>query len=133
MTNEEILRIIDGARPLIEAGWTQGAYARDVAGDSAYFRGKDAACFCVVGALLRAQNSPGGTGDVAAVVDQIHLRGFPRGMAPSAIDVWNDAPQRTKEDVLAALDQTAAALRSSALLDEYDRAPMRTYWPEPGK
>lgn len=133
MTNEEILRIIDGARPLIEAGWTQGAYARDAVGDIAYFSGREATCYCIVGALLRAQAAPMGKGDVSVVVDQIHLRGFPRWTRPSAIHVWNDAPTRTKEDVLAVLDRTAEALRSDTLLDEHDTAPVRTYWPEPAK
>lgn len=133
MTKEEILRIVEGARPLIEAGWTQGAYARDAEGDIAYFSGREATCFCIVGALLRAQNAPLGKGDVSEVVNQIHLRGFSRWTAPSAIHIWNDVPQRTKEDVLAVLDRTAASLRSGVILDEYNTAPVRTYWPEPRK
>jgi hypothetical protein len=90
------------ARALIERGWTQGEYARDKTGRSVDFLRHDATCVCAAGAVGAANGhwptsslpgmrflslAVGGDGDESDVLQ------------------WNDAPERTQADVLAAFDR----------------------------
>jgi hypothetical protein len=86
---------------LIERGWTQGAIARDAIGFSVPSLGHDAARWCTVGAISRA--APDGCDVYWVALDLLR-----NVVGTSAIEIWNDQPTRTKEDVLAAFDKAIA-------------------------
>ena len=48
--------ILERAIKLVEAGWTQYAYARDANGKAVDWRSGAATSFCAVGAILRAMH-----------------------------------------------------------------------------
>lgn len=86
------------ARALVERGWTQEAYARNASGDDledvdGEFDDTEPVCWCMAGAMMKA-----GLEDEADkfVLDAIGERYIPE---------WNDAPERTQAEVLAAFDK----------------------------
>jgi hypothetical protein len=82
------------ARALIELGWTQDAYSRDAEGHDNMCAGSDPVCWCAVGAM--AETGSGGLCEMY----------FRRAIDwPGGIISWNDHPDRTKADVLAAFDK----------------------------
>lgn len=86
MTPSQALR---KARTLIDtAGWIQHE-ARTPAG------------FCALGALMQ----------VGLMYQTYH--GFCEAIGCKAISTWNDAPERTKADVLAAFDRAIAAAEAA--------------------
>ena len=91
------------ARELLARGWTQGVYARDDLGHSVNPRRGDARCFCTSGAAIRVREQLGFGGPVRLTVP---------GQYPSVIE-WNDDPNRTQAEVLAAVDARIAELRSN--------------------
>jgi hypothetical protein len=84
------------ARALIERGWTQGANARDEMGDRLFVDTDEAVCFCMMGAII-----------AAVPPDQLlaaeHL--LKRAVNDEGVEYWNDAPERTQSEVLAAFDK----------------------------
>ena len=83
--------------------WTQGAYARDVAGHPTAETNLYATCWCLVGATNRAacDQSPRHRAQLftavhQALADAAHV---------TCLSAWNDAPDRRYEDVLALVDQ----------------------------
>jgi len=95
MKTSEVLRLM---RAKIESGWTQRWFARTASGYgvSGLFNG--ATSWCLVGALQVATNNR--TPESIGYVNE--LIGNPWCS-------WNDDPSRTKEDVLAMLDQAIEA------------------------
>jgi hypothetical protein len=93
--------ILIEARELIAKGWTQGANARDSQDKIVDESSEAAVCFCVYGAISRAEGPAHYSGSARV--------GFADATEISLIDVWNDAPERTKPDVLAAFDKAIAA------------------------
>jgi hypothetical protein len=86
------------ARALIERGWTQGAYARNAAGEDLEdvdweFSDTDPVCWCMSGAMMQA-----GLEDEADDFIQ-------RAIGKKFIPEWNDASERTQAEVLAAFDR----------------------------
>ena len=84
------------ARALIERGWTQGVFARLPNGNGTYAENRKATCFCMVGALYHVGASAR------------CLRMLERATHTSPAAKWNDAPERTQADVLAAFDKAIA-------------------------
>jgi hypothetical protein len=85
------------ARALIERGWTQGAFARHANGRVIGCESESASCFCMAGAIMRVTPS---------------IYSFERFIEPLCVvigdrrlDHWNDAPERTQAEVLAAFDK----------------------------
>jgi hypothetical protein len=94
--------ILIEARELIAKGWTQGANARDLQGKIVDESDEAAVCFCVYGAISRAECCDGYSGsarDLFADANGVYL-----------IDAWNDAPERTKPEVLAAFQKAIDSL-----------------------
>lgn len=95
------------ARALIERGWTQGWFARTAAGNDCWYSAKEASCWCVTGALFRVAIS---------VREESRLA----GTFLAAIDTtdgiagWNDVPDRTQAEVLAAFDRAIELAEKSA-------------------
>ena len=97
------LEILRAARAKIERPecWTKGELARDAAGNSVTPDSAEAVCWCPVGAI-HASTLIG------------HERFCARHVIVNAIDSlniggWNDAPERTHAEVLAAFDAAIAA------------------------
>jgi hypothetical protein len=86
------------ARALIERGWTQEAFARGKSGRVVVPNGRAAVCFCAVGAIKRYDHW---CYDLVAkpLATAIGVKGV------TGIYDWNDAPERTQADVLAAFDR----------------------------
>ena len=90
--------IMDGAANLIEqTGWTQGALARDVDGWPIHEDQSRAVCFCATGAISRTR------------INEWDITVLP--FLPQPLTKWNDAPGRTKAEVLAALRDGAVKWR----------------------
>lgn len=90
-------RVLIDARELIRQGWTKGRSHRRVFGRDCYCAG---GAIGVVGAAVR---DPALRKEVAT-----RLR---RAMSPAGYGIaeWNDAPERTKAEVLAAFDRAIEA------------------------
>jgi hypothetical protein len=78
---------------LIQRGWIQRCYARDAGGYRVDPHDSRATCWCLLGACMRAE-----VDFETGVRDLIRLAIDPdkKIMLPT----WNDAPERTKEEVL---------------------------------
>lgn len=96
------VRILRGATELIERGWCQDHAACDEHGASADWEAKNAASFCTLGAVARATRSlqfnvfKDGVYDRVVAALKARLPDGYRGSVPA----WNDAPERTKQEVL---------------------------------
>jgi hypothetical protein len=91
--------ILVAARALIEQpkAWTQGKFARGKKGNPVSASSRKATCWCAQGAIMRAQ-----AGSIPAgfrAHDRI------RAVIRGSITRWNDAPERTHAEVLAAFDR----------------------------
>jgi hypothetical protein len=76
-------------------GWCQNAAARDSDGMSIHALSSEATCFCLSGAVQRAFRG----GAYPWLVFMVDTKTFlPRGF--TSVIVWNDAPGRTKEEVI---------------------------------
>jgi hypothetical protein len=83
-------------------GWTQEVYARDASGDEARYLDSGAVCFCLDGCYLRVIDA-GATLPARQIALEI-LYEFTDGNYVR----WNDAPGRTKRQVMAMLRRAAA-------------------------
>lgn len=86
MTTVEVLKL---AREKVAGGWCKGHYVKTNPD------GKDA--YCVAGAISRS-GVAGKTGHAYEIFSQAIGSGL-------SLSAWNDAPNRTKEEVLAAFDK----------------------------
>jgi hypothetical protein len=80
----------------IKKGWTQGEFARDSKGDSVPSNSTAAVSWCTAGALGMAYDVckyMGALNKLAAVIGTRKL------------SVWNDDPNRTREEVIAAFEK----------------------------
>lgn len=97
MTPREILI---AARALIEAPerWTKGEFARNKEGEKCHANSDAASCYCMEGAILSQSGKWPLKARACAIL---------RASLASAITipVWNDAPERTHAEVLAAFDR----------------------------
>ncbi len=105
-------------RERLAFGWTQGTTLQDLEGaptsDPA-----EAARFCVLGAFAHASHSLHSDTDtyhsamqrLCDVIDPAATRAAPL----VAIPVWNDAQERTQDDVLAAFDAALSRSRATQL------------------
>lgn len=105
---------LEAASVAVLIGWTQGAWARATHMDnlivSAISRNAD--CFCASGALMLSAKYDRATEELAfeELFHQIGVRKHTTYAA--AIAQWNDAPERTAEEVAEALWLAAQRIRS---------------------
>lgn len=73
--------------------WTKGAHAKDAAGVGVSVSNPDAKCFCLSGAIIKIHGSKehGPGGEVYKKIQNY--------IGHRIISAWNDAPERTIEDV----------------------------------
>ena len=93
MTPTEILI---AAREKIEHGWTQKTYARSVDGDGVVYNSPEAVCWCSIGAICAIENRS------SAADWAINILAEVVETSPSRLTEWNDAPDRTQDEVLIA-------------------------------
>jgi hypothetical protein len=130
----EILAALQRARGIVQAGWVQNRWTTvaatpgsGVAGDPVDGSANGAVRACVVAAVAMAVRARDPRADLAVdtgpalayVWDAVHGDGRTRAAGRSAphevriarmreLARWNDRPERTRDDVVAALDQAAA-------------------------
>lgn len=101
-----VSEILSKAADLIEpeGAWTQGSAARDANGHEIDPQSREAACWCVYGALDRVAGDrfQRGIGFIEEATGQV------------LISVWNDAPERTQAEVVAKLREAAELARTGA-------------------
>ena len=82
--------------------WIQRAYAKKANGEACFPSNPEAICFCLRGALHRAQ--------MPFPEYYIHLGTDPMYDLMKVDESWNDQFGRTQEEVLAKIDETIARL-----------------------
>jgi len=103
-----VSEVLDRAADLLtpEGAWTQGLFARDVTGyplPAGFDAG--AVCWCAVGAIEKV------TGEECLEDLPVLAAQQLESVLPTAIPPWNDAPERTQEEVVAKLREAAALAR----------------------
>ena len=98
MTPKDVL--VEMRRLIEEVGWTQDYDARDQEGEAVDPCSEVAACFCLGGALHRAEHGGNAPHSVRDEVRLLSTDAIGEGYIPN----WNDRRGRTKEEVLQALD-----------------------------
>lgn len=120
-TTEEIAGALDGAVDVLRfEGWVQGAFRAPVSLENEQILG-----YCALGALAKAV---GGqelldkiiSGDLADDLrvyrDTVSILGLAVENC-STVDQWNDAPGRTKEEVIETMEKLSKDLRNGAWSD----------------
>lgn len=102
MSNKEFIRKLRRARQLLQKGWIKNDWAKDKDGSSVHERSRHAVCWCLMGALHRAGLEP---------LQYVMVNRYNQDMN---VAVWNDSWRRTKEQVLACIDNSIAALKKAA-------------------
>lgn len=91
------VQLLEGMRSTIAKGWTQGCSARNRQGNPCVPCSPEAACWCLVGSFTHNPNIPmhvriSGRQAINSVLEH-------RNELPD-IEVWNDKPGRTQQEVL---------------------------------
>ena len=100
------LRILRQARSLIEHGWCQDNAATTRSGVGVHYNDATATHFCAYGAVLRTAPHPHVVTQAARLLG--HALGGHGGSVIDRVQTWNDAPERTRGEVLAVFDQAIA-------------------------
>jgi hypothetical protein len=105
------------ARGLLDRGWSKGAQARDARGHVVNAWSDDAAAWSLIGALLASWHRHDNRLDADFVAHSVEARALAeatdvlsRATGTLAIDPWNDAPERSRADVIAAVDRALGLL-----------------------
>lgn len=98
------MKIVDGLKAsrdfLASHEWTQGAFARRADGEMTTSHDRRAKSFCALGAVFAVCGND---------AREVHLA--MRDVIGGPISVFNDMPNRTKEQVLAKFDEAIAMLK----------------------
>jgi hypothetical protein len=100
--------ILENGRDLVAQGWTQGAYARDRAGDPVHPWNAQARAWSVMGAIVCGDETHQGRVPMGMLADAVIAVGAVLDTA--SLDDWNDMPGRTQADALAAFDAAIASV-----------------------
>lgn len=103
MQHAETVSKLKSARDLIsqKGAWIQGTFARDKNGFDCEGIDPTAVCFCAMGAIDRAVGETNSFFNFAwPLYRALDNAGFHNG-----ISEWNDAPERTQEEVVALFDK----------------------------
>ena len=118
-TTEEIAGALDGAVDILRfEGWVQGAFRAPVSLENEQILG-----YCALGALAKVVGgqelldkiiSGDLANDLRVYRDTVSILGL---AVDSAVDQWNDAPGRTKEEVIETMEKLSKDLRNGAWSD----------------
>jgi len=75
--------------------WTRGANARDINGEMVDVDSNSATCLCLLGASIKCYGWSRWSAIYDKIVDKVGCR----------VSAWNDAPERTFEDVKALVEE----------------------------
>ncbi len=89
-------------REAVKLDWTQNAFARNIYGEPIFDEHPEAVCFCSLGRVNRLT-----TGD-----DDKWPKHYLGRVVAGSIPGWNDAPERTREQVDAAFLEAAELAES---------------------
>ena len=93
-----------------EAAWTKGEMARDATGNPVCIGSHRAVQWCALGAIWRYSESPRDDREAAQhALASILCRDRVPSTGRWSVPVWNDAPDRTHAEVLAAFDRAIEA------------------------
>lgn len=112
--------ILEQAADFADEQWCQAASAQDAAGAEVWHGSADAARHCLLGRLdntVRQENQPPIMEMLLRhrLLEQLDERQYPiERMNPARLVDWNDAPNRTPEEVRQLLRKTAQTLRQEA-------------------
>lgn len=118
--NERKTELLKNARELLNLkGWTTGELARDAEGNHVSYHTAEAACFCAIGALRRANyDSDGGLDFIDEAVECLHsaMPKEAQAKVPGArrlqyydwVSSYNDADINDKTAALAWFDRAIA-------------------------
>jgi len=103
------VEIIDHVTSLIQKGWCKEAYALNAQGMEVSFEDPNATCFCLSGALWRAETDLKAFGPASILVrDTVEI--VARGVCGYGITMFNDTKEVSKEDVLRVLQEARQLL-----------------------
>jgi hypothetical protein len=98
---------LDAAADLLEKGWAQGHDAETSDGESVELRSVRATCFCAAAAIERKCGDSYYAG--LKLLEQV---------VGGGVVTWNDAPERTQAEVVAAVRKAAELARVSGTPQE---------------
>lgn len=93
-----IKQTLESALVYVSQGWTQEVEAKDILGHGVSYYNSHATCWCVEGALRKAAFEK----DIPWICPVNRVRNV---IKQDQLFEWNDDPERTKADVLRALEQ----------------------------
>jgi len=116
------IRIMAEARERLVAGWCQGASARDASGRTVTPSSSEARRWSILGALLASRNG-GRVSELEGAVGALHS-----SIDEPALEVWNDRPGRTQQDVLATFEQAMEGLANGEDETPSPNGGLSAYW-----
>jgi hypothetical protein len=105
----ELLRI---AGDLVAQGWAQHADARTASGDPTEAWAEDAVTWSLLGALVAGLERLDGKGDGRRLIEDLGrvCVALADVIACDSLELWNDDPARTREEILHSLDAASRLL-----------------------
>lgn len=97
------------ARP---GGWTQGAFAKTAKGIKCDVDEEDAECFCAYGAIRKSASHDM---SLRLRMKSLVLTGQDCECVDMSMAIWNDQPNRTQQEVVAAFDAAIALAEAEGL------------------
>lgn len=111
------VRIVAEARRRVLTGWCQGSIAQDEDGDDVDALSSDARRWSTLGALIASWGG-GPIEDLRHAVAALHA-----SIEPAPLEVWNDRPGRTHDEVVDAFEHALKSLTGSRV----EAAPRGTH------
>lgn len=109
------MKVLEEAKKLLEAGWTQEAEARNKDGKPVWADSEEACCFCIIGAVFAAagrlyESNSEEVEEAFKALDKVKLAISSNDTYLTSKDCianWNDHPGRKKEEVLEMMEKAA--------------------------
>jgi len=127
---KSVLQVLRDARAFLGEGphrWCKGTFGRNAAGQTDDWHVSESCC--AVGAIYRYSNYNTRLGD--STIDIVKRS----GLGVSWLDLWNDAPERTYEEVLEAFDRAIVSelnRRTKGFRIRNERGETLITWTEKG-
>ena len=108
-TPELLARLLEQAAAFPHNTWIQGSEAQDAAGQAVYPFQESAIKFCAIGRLNRVCHQQRAPDPVRTALARALLTALPPGAGD--LQLWNDQPERTPQEVRELFQQAAARIR----------------------